>query len=52
LVNPLPRAGRSPVFCNLIQSRIVGDELQTWKEARRRWLMVGKLNDRHRWGLL
>jgi len=26
----------------LIISGIVADELQTWKEARRRWLAAGK----------
>ena len=32
------RTGKSPIFYDLIRSRIVGDELQLWKDARREWL--------------
>jgi len=36
------RLGRSSVFYEAIRSRIVGDELQAWKEARRHWLETRK----------
>ena len=40
--------GKATFYYNLIRSRIVGDEIVSWKDARREWLEWKNKNDRYR----